>query len=547
MNTILLAALSLLLLYLGYRYYSPVLARQLGIDESEETPAVKQHDGVDFVPAKHWLILFGHHFASIAGAAPIIGPVIACLYWGWLPALAWIVFGSIFMGAVHDLASLAISAKNEGRSIADLTENILDRNAKIVFSLFVFLTLILIVAVFAAIAGQTLANTPEVVLPTLGLIPVAALIGWLMYHRGFSILLSSLLGVAMLFGLIVLGYSHPLSLPVSNPAQWWTIILIIYGMIASVTPVTLLLQPRDHLAALVLFTGMFFGFLGLLLSRPELHAPPVVSFSSDQGWMFPMLFITIGCGAVSGFHSLVASGTTAKQLPTMKDIRAVGYGAMVTESALAVLAIVAVTAGLYWKEIPVGQHGFVYQEVFQKGGWIKTFGLGYGEITKPVLGAFGALIGITMLKTFVMTTLDSATRITRYIGTELLGETFGIPGMKNKYGVTLLIGFLAGVLALGNWKAIWPIFGSANQLVASVVFIVTSVWLFARGKNWKLTAVPAVLMLITTISALVVKTNEFLTAEPAKYLLASIAVILIALALFILVQSIRIVRSRGPV
>jgi|AntDeeMinimDraft_8_1070380.scaffolds.fasta_scaffold00792_4 carbon starvation protein len=228
MNTIFLAAVSLLLLYLGYRYYSSVLARQLGIDESEETPAVKQHDGVDFVPAKHWLILFGHHFASIAGAAPIIGPVIACLYWGWLPALAWIVFGSIFMGAVHDLASLAISAKNEGRSIADLTEHILDRNAKIVFSLFVFLTLILIVAVFAAIAGQTLANTPEVVLPTLGLIPVAILIGWLMYHRGFSILLSSLLGVAMLF-----------------------------------------------------------GFLGLLISRPELYAPPVVAVSSDQGWMFP--------------------------------------------------------------------------------------------------------------------------------------------------------------------------------------------------------------------------------------------------------------------
>ncbi len=248
------------------------------------------------------------------------------------------------MGAVHDLASLAISAKNEGRSIADLTENILDRNAKIVFSLFVFLTLILIVAVFAAIAGQTLANTPEVVLPTLGLIPVASLIGWLMYHRGFSILLSSLLGVAMLFGLIVLGHSHPLSLPVSNPAQWWTIILIIYGMIASVTPVTLLLQPRDHLAALVLFAGMFFGFLGLLLSRPELHAPPVVSFSSDQGWMFPMLFITIGCGAVSGFHSLVASGTTAKQLPTMKDIRAVGYGAWSLNLLL-----------LFWQLLPLQQ------------------------------------------------------------------------------------------------------------------------------------------------------------------------------------------------
>lgn len=547
MNALTLTALSLLLLILGYRFYSPFITNLFDIDENQPTPAVERNDGVDYVPAKHWLILFGHHFSSIAGAAPIIGPVIACLYWGWLPALLWVVFGSMLFGGVHDLATLALSAKNGGQSIAHLTEDILDRTSQIIFSIFVFLTLILIVAVFAAVAGETLATTPAVVIPTFGLVFVAMLVGWLMYHQGFSIVISTVLGVVMLFGLIVLGYLYPLSLPVAEPAKWWTVILIGYGIIASVTPVSLLLQPRDHLAAIVLFLGMLFGFIGLVLTKPVINAPPVVSLSGDMGWLFPMLFITIGCGAISGFHSLVGSGTTSKQLPSMKDIRKIGYGGMVTESALSVLAIVAVTAGLYWKEVPNGLHGYVYQNIFKNGSWIKTFGVGYGEITSTVLGPFGTLIGITMLKSFVMTTLDSATRITRYIGTELLGETFGIPGMKNKYGITLLIGTLSCILALGNWRSIWPLFGSANQLVASVVFIVTSVWLFAKGKQWLVTAIPAILMLATTISALVYKTSQFLRAAEPNYLLSSIAIILIALALFILVQGVRIVFNKKSV
>jgi len=533
MSSLIVAGIAVFLLLLGYIFYSRKVKLWIGVDDSEVPPSVAMNDGVDYVPAKHWTILFGHHFASIAGAAPIIGPVIACLYWGWLPAVIWIVAGGVLFGAVHDFTALVLSLRNKGKSITTVTESVMGKISKILFGLFAFLALILVVAVFAAIAGQTLANTPEVVVPTFGLVFVALIVGILMYRIGASVLLCSIIGVLLLVGLIVGGYYIPIKLPVEDAASWWTVILLIYAMIASVMPVTLLLQPRDHLAGAVLYLGVLFGFLGLILTHPDMKAPAVVSFSSSKGWMWPMLFVTVACGAISGFHSLVASGTTSKQIPRMRDARIVGYGAMIAESVLAVLAVVAVTAGLYWKSAPDGSEGLVYQQLFTKGGWIKTFGTGYGQITKIIFGGLGTLIGITMLKTFIMTTLDTATRITRYICNELFGETFGIPYMKNKYVATILVGVLAGALALGNWKAIWPMFGAANQLIASLVLIVASVYLFTHKRNFVFTAIPAVVMLVTTIAALLYETYTFLTAEKPNILLAAIAVILIILAVFL--------------
>jgi carbon starvation protein len=278
---------------------------------------------------------------------------------------------------------------------------------------------------------------------------------------------------------------------------------------------------------------MFFGILGVIIIHPDIKAPKVIAFTTTQGWMWPMLFVTIACGAISGFHSLVASGTTSKQIPRMKDARVIGYGGMIMESALAVLAVIAVTAGLYWKTAPEGFEGLIYQDLYKDGGWIKTFGTGYGEITKVFFGGLGTLIGITMLKTFIMTTLDTATRITRYMCNELLGETFNIPYMKNKYAATLLVGVLVGALALGNWQAIWPVFGAANQLIASLVLIVVSVYLMSRKCNFVFTAVPAAIMLITTLAALIYNTYGFLTAETPNILLATIDIILIILAIFL--------------
>ncbi|MHC4497580.1 MAG: carbon starvation CstA family protein [Planctomycetota bacterium] len=533
MDSLLVAGIAVFLLLLGYIFYSRKVKQWIGVDDNEIPPSVAMNDGVDYIPAKHWTILFGHHFASIAGAAPIIGPVIACLYWGWLPAIIWIVVGGILFGAVHDFIALVMSMRNQGKTITTVTESVMGKSSKILFSVFAFLALVLVVAVFAAIAGKTLETTPAVVIPTFGLVIVALIVGILMYRVQLPVLLCSIIGVLLLVGLIVAGYYFPIELGVKNAERWWTVILLIYGMIASVTPVTLLLQPRDHLAGAVLYLGMFFGFLGLILTRPDMKAPSVVSFSAPAGWMWPMMFVTVACGAISGFHSLVSSGTTSKQVPRMRDARVIGYGAMIMESALAVLAVVAVTAGLYWKSAPDRTEGLVYQELFKKGGWIKTFGAGYGQLTKVFFGGLGTLIGITMLKTFIMTTLDTATRITRYLCNELLGETFGIRFMKNKYIAVVFVGVLAGALALGNWQAIWPVFGAANQLIASLVLIVASVYLLTRNRKFVFTAVPAVIMLVTTIGALVYKTYSFITAEEPKILLATIAVILIILALFL--------------
>lgn len=545
MNSLLVAGVALFLLLLGYVFYSRKVKRWLGVDDNESVPSVEMHDGVDYIAAKHWTILFGHHFASIAGAAPIIGPVIACLYWGWLPAVIWIVVGGVFLGAVHDFTALVMSLRNKGKSITTVTESVMGKLSKILFSVFALLALILVVAVFAAIAGATLATTPEVVIPTFGLIVVALIVGILMYHMGLSVLLCSIIGVLLLVGLIVAGYHIPIELGVENAASFWTVILLIYAMVASVTPVTILLQPRDHLAGAVLYLGMFFGFLGLIIGQPDMKAPMFIAFSTSQGWMWPMLLVTIACGAISGFHSLVASGTTSKQIPRMSDARVIGYGAMIAESALAVLAVIAVSAGLYWKSAPEGLEGLVYQELFQKGGWIKAFGTGYGQLTKVIFGGLGTLVGITMLKTFVMTSLDTATRIARYICNELFGETFGISCMKNKYTATIVVGVLAGALALGNWRAIWPVFGAANQLIASLVLIVASVYLLTSNRRVSFTAIPAAIMLVTTIGALVYKTYSFATAEQPDIMLATIAVILIILAIFLAYTAlITIIRTR---
>jgi carbon starvation protein len=556
MSVVIPTVIALAVLLAAYIFHSPRIAKHLDIDHDQQPPAHEMHDGVDYVAAKHWTVLFGHHFASIAGAAPIIGPAIACLYWGYLPALIWIVVGGILFGAVHDFASLTLSAQQKGQSIAALAEHVLGRRERIVFSVFVFMALILVVAVFAAVAGKTLASTPSVVIPTFGLIVVALIVGMLMYRAHLPMLPCSIIGVLMLFVLIWAGHKFPVSLTFAgdNAAQWWTIILLLYGLVASVTPVTLLLQPRDHLAASVLFIGMLCGFVGMLITRPEMQAPAFVGFAKQGAPpLWPMMFVTVACGAISGFHSLVSSGTTSKQLAHMKDARVIGYGGMIMESALSVLAVAAVTAGLCWMKAPEGSGLPVYQDVMKAGGPIKAFGAGYNEITKGLLDpiglrlgitGFGMLLGITMLKTFVMTTLDSATRITRYMCNELLGDTLNVPFMKNKYAATALVGILAGWLALGKWKTIWPVFGASNQLIASVVFLVITMYLLGRGKKCLFVAIPAILMLVTTLGALTYNTYGFLVPGGDKdpnYLLATVSIILMTLAVYMSVVGMKAV------
>ena len=504
MNSLLIALITLVLLWLGYRFYGSFLAKFWGVDPGRATPAVELSDGVDYVPAKHWTLLFGHHFSSIAGAGPIIGPVIACAVWGWLPAVVWIILGSIFIGGMHDFSALMASLRHQGRSIADVAAERVSYRTKLIFASFLWLSLVLVVAVFAAVGGKTLATKPQVVIPTFGLILVAIFIGLMLYRWKVNQLLATLTGGGLLFGLILLGYHLPISLG-PNSQLIWTIILLAYSYVASVLPVNILLQPRDYLAALVLFFGLFFGYVGVFLTHPQLHTPAFLGFTGKSGALWPMMCVIIACGAISGFHAMVASGTTSKQLSNEKDARKIGYGAMLTEGVLAVLALISVAAGLLWK----GGGGLSYPFLVKNKGWIVAFGEGYGRLTWPIFGALGSLIAITTLKTFVLTTLDSATRIGRYIREELFGQTLRIRPMRNRFFTTLFITGFALYLALGNWKAIWPVFGAANQLVAALVFLVVTLYLFGLGKRIRYAFYPGLFMLATTLAALGLEARDF--------------------------------------
>ena len=535
MNSLWVVLFSFSLFIIGYIFYSRRLERLWGIDPSRETPAESKYDGTDYVPAKHWLVLFGHHFSSIAGAGPILGPVIATMLWGWVPTVLWLVLGSIFFGGVHDFSALVASLRTGGKSIADVCEVTMSRRAKMIFAAFIWLTLVLVISVFAAAAAKTLSTTPEVVIPTFGLVVVAIIVGVLLYKLKLSLPVVTLIGIAMLFGLIVMGYNYPINLG-PNSFNIWLIVLFVYAYIASVLPVNILLQPRDYLAAFVLFFGLVAGYIGLFLTHPQIHAPAYISFSSSKGGLWPMMFVIVACGAISGFHSLVSSGTTSKQLASERDARKIGYGAMITESILAVLATLSVAAGLYWSG---GPKGLVYPELMKGGNWIKTFGTGYGQIVKPLFGVFGLLIGVTMLKTFIMTTLDTATRIARYVGQELFGEGLGLRLISSKYISTTIIILFAFYLSLGAWQSIWPIFGASNQLVAALALFVASTFLISMGKNSLYTLIPAIIMLVTTVAAIISELSHFI--PEGKVLLSAIGVALLVLTTVLLKDIFKVV------
>ncbi|MBC7326803.1 carbon starvation protein A [bacterium] len=535
MSALLLVAIGIFLFIISYRFYGNYIEKVFDVDPKRPTPAHYKYDGVDYIPAKHWLVLFGHHFSAIAGAGPILGPAIACAIWGWGPAFLWIIFGSIFIGGVHDFSNLMLSIRNDGRSIGDTAERVLGRTTKLIFSLFLWLSLILVIAVFSASAAKTMETTPQIVIPTFGIIPTAILAGLMLYRWRINTFISTLVGVAILYALILLGFYFPIKWTYQG---WLLTLLLIYAYTASILPVNIMLQPRDYLSAFVLFVGLFIGYIGLLLTHPHLRTPMFVSFNSEQGYLFPMMFVTIACGAISGFHALVASGTTAKQLSNEKDARKIGYGAMLTEGALALLAIIAVCGGLYWWG---GPQGMIYPELIKEGKWIVAFGKGYSQITRPILGTLGIFIGITMLKTFIVTTLDTATRIARYIGEEIFPQYTGLGFMKNMYLNTLVVIGLATYLALGPWQKLWQIFGTSNQLVAAISLLIISVWLLIRKKSFVFTILPAIFMLTVTLSALLIQLLKFISIHDITLII--ISALLILLACFLLIETFKVTLS----
>ena len=438
MNSAVVALVGIIWLVVAYRVYGRLIERRLVKPNDEvETPAYTLRDGVDYFPAKP-LVLFGHHFASIAGAGPIIGPVMAASAFGWGGPALWILVGVVVIGAVHDYTTLIVSIRHEGRSIPDITRSVVGEKARVLFLLFVWITLLFVIAVFTIAAAKSFIADPRIVIPAFGLVPISMIFGWLVNRKGLPLLLGTGIALALLSALFMLGLSTPIALPFERETslQLWIVILLFYGLVAAVLPVWILLQPRDYVAYWILVVGMLLGFGGLFISGRPITAPFVVGWVSDsQGPIWPMLFILVACGAVSGFHSLVSSGTTAKQLSKESHAKPVAFGAMLTEGALALLALLAVTAGLdYGGETTLTESAAALPSLADYlgkggGGPIAAFAAGFGTFTDSFLPGVGALFGMTMLNAFVLTTLDTSVRLARFITADQLQlEAFQLCG-----------------------------------------------------------------------------------------------------------------------
>ena len=529
MNAALLAALTIVVFVLAHKFYARWIERRLfETDNDEPTPAHVTPDGVDYVPCnKH--VLFGHHFCSVAGAAPIVGPAIAVV-WGWLPALLWVVIGTVFIGAVHDFGALALSAKRGGVTMGDLARQIVSPRAKVYFLSIIVLLTWVVIAVFAFLIAVLFTLYPQSVWPVNFEILVALLIGWWVYKRGGKLLWPSILAVTALYAAVFVCADHPDW--GTLPASWrvadssivsWILFLLVYAWIAAVLPVRVLLQPRDYINSHQLFLGLGGLLVGLFLLQPEIVAPVFnTNVHESVPPLVPLLFITIACGAISGFHGLVSSGTTSKQLDCMRDARMVGYGGMLGEGTLAMVSVMAVSAGFASKAAWEGRYVAkmvdgvsVPIEWSQLGGMaaIRNFVDGAATFLSqlPLIdyGLAQVVVAVIVIS-FAATTLDTAARIQRLCLSEL-GTSFGITALRNRYLATTVAVVPAGVLAiftrapgspLGSGGSIlWPIFGTTNQLIGAITLIVLSLYL-RRAKRPTLPVVlPMVFLLVMTTVA----------------------------------------------
>ncbi|MDI6785757.1 MAG: carbon starvation protein A [bacterium] len=531
----------------GYGIYARYLEKRIiKPDASAKTPAFLKQDGLDYIPAQTPL-LWGHHFSNIAGAGPILGPLVAVAAFGWAPTLLWVLLGCVFCGAVHDYVVLSASMKNGGASIATVAQKTLGRRAKIILSIFLLLSLILIVAVFAVTSAITVVQKPELVIPTFGIIPLALLLGYSVYKLKINLLIVSVIAIGLMILLVYLGFILPVSYSDGfmglKSSQFWVLIFFLYGLSASILPVGYLDQPRDYISTAILFLGMFLGLVSLVVANPPMQAPAFVSLNSaKEGPLWPMLFVLVACGAISGFHALVSGGTTAKQLRNEKYQKVVGYGAMLAEGVVAIMSALLVAAGLYWGAAAnTEQVSYNLITLLDSKGWIVAFGTAYGRVASEAFGfipfAVGSVFAMLMLNTFVLTTLDTAVRLGRYIVQESAGERWRL--FKSRTLTSFIVIVPALILAFSNtWQAIWPIFGAANQLIAALALIVVTTYLFYIKAPTKFTLIPGIFLALTTIAALLYKMYEYLFAEEPKYLLGITAIILVALAVLVVIEAV---------
>ncbi len=544
----------------AYHTYGRYLARRIfKLRPETVAPSRELQDGIDYVPTRRGII-FGHHFTSIAGTGPIVGPAIGII-WGWLPALLWVTLGCIFMGAVHDLGSLVVSMRNEGKSISETAAKYINARVRFIFFAIVFLTLLLVIAVFGVVIAVVFARFPSSVAAVWLQIPIAIALGWLVYKKGAGVLVSTAVAVAAMYATIWLGSKAPFDMPViaGMPATGsWTVLLLIYAWIASTLPVTVLLQPRDYINAWQLFIMMSLLALGVVWSSLSqglpMVAPAVDLAPAGAPPIWPFLFITIACGAVSGFHSLVASGTSPKQISTEPDAQFVGYGSMLLEGALAVLILICVGAGIAMAYTTADGELLTGFDAWHRhySSWSTASGMA-ANLTAVVVGAanmmgrFGlpetvgvALMGV-FIASFAGTTLDTATRIQRYVIGELATD-LKIPFASNRWVATTIAVVTAAALAFATGAdgkgalALWPLFGSANQLLASLALLVVTLYLKRKGGlKFLITAIPCVIMLLVTNWAMIENERTFIRNQ--DWLLVGIGAGIFALALWMTIEA----------
>ena len=523
----------------AYRFYARFLAeRVFALDPARPTPAVTRRDDVDYVPANRY-VLFGHQYASITGLSPMLGPAIAVI-WGWLPAMLWVVLGAIFIGAVHDFGALVVSIRARGMSLGKVTENLVGRRGKTLFHLVIFFLIALAMGVFVHVIAVLFSPDfyPQAVLPSGVLIGVAVAMGVAVHRGRWGIRGLTLVGLAAALALAALGIRYPVVGP--SLAQWkW--LLLAYAFAASVLPVWLLLQPRDYINSLLLYVGVGAMFVGFAATNPSFAAPAVDLSPAGAPPMVPFVFVVIACGAASGFHALVSSGTSAKQIATEGDARFVGYGAMIGESLLGLMAVLACTAGFVSREAWLERYES-WQAADGLGNNIAAFVRGTTHFleTLGIPEAIGGTFVAVIVVSFALTSLDSATRLLRYNVSEM-GETLGVAALGNRYVASAVaiaaIWVFAFIQVDGEFAGLilWQLFGTTNQLLAGLALLAVTLYLLRRGKPLVYTAAPMGFMLLSTLTVMGTNLAGFWTA--GQWLLLATGAIVFTLAVWLVAEA----------
>ncbi len=554
---------AIVLFVLAYRIYGSWMARKLGLNDDHAVPSEFMFDGTDYVPATT-PVLFGHHFSSIAGAGPIVGPILAGLFFGWLPAVIWIVLGSIFVGGVHDFGSMVASVRHKARSVAELAKDYMTPFSFRLFLAFIWLTMVYVIVVFMDLtavsfidardaSGMETAQGTGVAVASGIFILLAILLGIVNSRTKMPIWASTLIFLLAL--LVAIGFSTQIHsdgsyIPAffADPKHMWVFLLLVYCLVASVTPVWILLQPRDYLSSFLLYITVLGGGLGIVVGTltggvavtwPALVDPRNAAFTeiAHLGPLFPILFITVACGACSGFHSIVSSGTTAKQIKCESDTRRIGYGGMLVEGIVAIIALGTVM-------------GLTFSVEALRSDPVGLFSAGIGKFfnTLGIPIQYGTMLGLLALSTFLLTTLDTCTRLARYV----LQEFFGWDNAEAKvrWTATILTLVLPAIMAFMSyttpagqvipvWRAIWPVFGATNQLLAGLALLAVTVWLKRTGRTWQFAGIPMVFMVGMTLTATVMLAFSGSTATPVRW----VSVFLFVLGILMVVEAFRSLRK----